>query len=158
MQVEPYLEDTGPIETGMIELAVTCPDSYAVVMGASGKVEREVVIEHMEADGIPVFKRRGGGGTVLLGPHVLVITVRAGVQQPFQNGSYFAAINRAMMHVMERWGVPNLAQRGLSDIATGTQKLVGSSIFRRKSLLLYQASLLVASEDGLMSRYLQHPP
>ncbi|MHC4886833.1 MAG: lipoyl protein ligase domain-containing protein, partial [Planctomycetota bacterium] len=46
-------------------------DQRAVVMGVSGKAEREAQVQACKEDGIPILKRRSGGGTVLLGPGVL---------------------------------------------------------------------------------------
>ncbi len=127
-------------------------------MGAGGKTDREVDAATLKTQGLPLYKRKGGGGTVLLGPNVIVATVHAGVARRFGNLAYFHAINNALIAVFNRWKPLAYQQRGISDIAVADRKIVGSSIFRRKSYLLYQASILVELELELMSLLLKQPP
>ena len=134
------------------------PDSFHVVLGAGGRPENEVHAEELEADAIPLFKRKGGGGTVLLGPHTLVITVHAGVSHPFGHKIYFKALNRAIILSLKRIKDLDWKERGISDIAVDGRKVIGSSLYRRKDYLLFQASLLVENEVPRMVRYLKHPP
>lgn len=156
--VMPYPEDLSEIREGELQVVLSVPDAWSVVMGASGKADREVHIDALEADGVPLLKRRGGGGTVLLGPNTLVICVRAWVPHLFRNLGYFAAINRALIDALTELIPCEFAQRGISDIAVDQRKVVGSSIFRRKHLLVYQASLLVDLDIARIDRYLKHPP
>src|SRR4051794_8509460 len=46
--------------------------TYAVVLGAAGKVADDVDTTACAADGIPLGRRSSGGGTVLLGPGCLL--------------------------------------------------------------------------------------
>lgn len=154
----PYPEELKMTASGQIEVEVQQPTSWHVVMGAAGKVEKEVAFSHLEEDGVPLYKRKGGGGTVLLGPGTLVVTVHAGVSHTFRNLAYFEAINKALMDVFRTWKPLPYHQKGISDIAVGERKIVGSSIFRRKLYLLYQASILVDYDLPLMERLLKHPP
>jgi len=48
-------------------------------------------------------------------------------------------------------------ERGISDLAVAGRKILGSSLYRRRLLLFYQASLLVESDLGLLERYLRFP-
>ncbi len=155
---EPYPEEIKESGLGELEVQVFQPQAHHVVMGASGKAGREVYQEEMQALNMPLYKRKGGGGTVLLGPETLVVTVHAGVAHTFLNGAYFAAINRALIACFRDWRDADYSQKGLSDIAVGDRKLVGSSIFRRRQYLLYQASILVQPDLALMARVLRHPP
>jgi lipoate-protein ligase A len=50
-----------------------------------------------------------------------------------------------------------VAQRGTGDLCVGDRKFLGSSLFRRRRLLFYQASLLVSANLSLLDRYLAHP-
>ena len=50
-----------------------------------------------------------------------------------------------------------MAQRGLSDIVSGDKKIAGTSLFRKKYLLVYQGSLLVDPEFDLIFELLKHP-
>lgn len=143
---------------GHIDVEVTLPQSWHVVMGASGKAEQEVDIEALHTDAVPLYKRKGGGGTVLLGPGIIVVTVHAGVAHLYQNQAYFEAINSALIQVFGVWKSLPYCQKGICDIAVGQHKIVGCSIFRRKYYLLYQASILVDFVLTTMKRLLRHPP
>lgn len=154
----PYPETIAETPRGELAVAVTAPDFWHVVLGAAGRPAQEVYLERMQAMDIPLYKRKGGGGTVLLGPGTLVVTVHAGVASPYRNLAYFAAINRALMAVFGMWKPLPYAQRGISDIAVEDRKIVGSSIFRRRQYLLYQASVLVDTNIDLMRQVLRQPP
>ena len=154
----PYPEEIKMTPPGRVDVEVTRPEHWHVVMGAGGKTDAEVHAHELQRRGIPLYKRKGGGGTVLLGPGTLVVTVHAGVAHTFRNLAYFKAINCALMDVFAAWKPLAYHQKGISDIAVGDRKIVGSSIFRRKRYLLYQASILVDFDIELMSTLLRHPP
>jgi lipoate-protein ligase A len=48
-------------------------------------------------------------------------------------------------------------QRGYSDIVIHDKKCVGTSLFRSRNYLLYQASLLIDLDVAAIERYLAHP-
>ncbi len=154
----PYPEQVQMTERGQLTLDVSLPSAWHVVMGAAGKPEQEVELQALAEHGVPLFKRKGGGGTVLLGPGTIVVTVHAGVAHPFRNLAYFTAINRSLMAVFATWAPLRYHQRGISDIAVDDHKIVGSSIYRSRQYLLYQASILVDFDLGLMAKLLRHPP
>lgn len=158
LQVLPYPEDIKELPFGELEVEVSLPEHWHVVMGASGKAAREVHESAMVEADVPLYKRKGGGGTVLLGPGTLIVTVHAGVAHTFRNMAYFEAINKALMDVFRHWKPLDYAQKGISDIAVGPKKIVGSSIFRRRQYVLYQASVLLDLNLPLMERLLQYPP
>ncbi len=54
-------------------------------------------------------------------------------------------------------GLPGVTQRGMSDLAWNGRKILGSSMRRRGSLLLYQAVLMVDCSRALFEVLLQHP-
>jgi len=155
---QPYPEDIRETPLGELDVEVYRPAQVQVVMGASGRPEREVYAEALEAAGIPLFKRKGGGGTVVLGPGTIVVTVHAGVIHPFQNLGYFKAINHTLIDVFRHWLDLPFRHSGISDIAVEGRKIVGTSIFRRKQYLLYQASILVEADFDLIHSLLRHPP
>ena len=156
--MQPYPETLKNLAPGQLQVQLSVPSFWHVVMGAGGKPAAEVHEDMLERFEVPLYKRKGGGGTVLLGPNTLVITVHAGVAHLYRNQAYFQAVNRALISVFADWKAHPYRQRGLSDIAVGDRKLVGSSIFRRKHYLLYQASLLLDLNLELMHVLLKHPP
>ena len=142
-------------------LAIACwvPERPVVVLGSSNQAAVEVDMDACARDDVPILKRYGGGGTVLLYPGSLVVSIGAWVRQPYQNRLYFTRLNQALIDTLAlRW--PTLArmdQRGLSDITWDDRKLVGTSLFRSRNYLLYQASILVEADPVLIGRYLKHP-
>lgn len=143
------------------KLALACfvPESPMVVLGASNTPAGEVHEDHCRADEVPVLKRYGGGGTVLLYSGSLVVSLGTWVRQHYQNRLYFRALNQAVVAALgTRWPVLGaLGQNGLSDITHGDRKVAGTSLFRSRNYLLYQASILARLDIEAIQRYLKHP-
>jgi lipoate-protein ligase A len=133
------------------------PDHYAVVLGRGNSVSLEVYEERCHIDRIPILRRRGGGGTVLLAPGNLVISLAKQVQHQFQFKEYFWQINSYIIEALKRLGVQALSQHGHSDICIGERKILGSSMYRKKFLLFYTASLMISNDIHDIARYLKHP-
>lgn len=142
-------------------LALQCfvPESPLVVLGASNVLEGEVHEAHCREDDVPVLKRYGGGGTVLLYSGSLVVSLGTWVKQHYQNKLYFQALNQAVIGALAtRWpALDALGQNGLSDITFGDKKVAGTSLFRSRNYLLYQASILADLDVIAIQRYLKHP-
>lgn len=128
----------------------------AVVLGR-GTPEREVRADACAADGVPVLRRPGGGGAVVLAPGCLVVTVAAVVERELDVGGYLGRIAAFLADALAGLtGLP-LAVRGTGDLCLGDRKVLGSSLFRRRRLLFYGASLLHSMDLTLVDRYLGHP-
>lgn len=128
-----------------------------VVLSSSNQASREAYPEQCDATGVPILKRRGGGGTVVLGPGCLVLTFSFFARDLFGNNRYFEIINGLWAGALAQAGIPGVVQRGISDLAVGEQKIAGTSLFRRKHLVVYQGSLLVDPDFSLISSLLGHP-
>jgi lipoate-protein ligase A len=131
-----------------------------VVLSSSNKPEIETNTTACEADGIPILRRKGGGGTVVLGPGCVVLTLAFRARELFNNAAYFRQVNALWIEALGTLGgfdATELATRGISDIAAGDKKIAGTSVFRRKHLFVYQGSLLVDPNFDAVSRYLAHP-
>src|SRR4051812_5844165 len=76
------------------------PEHPLVVLGSSNQSNVEVEEGLCAADGVPILKRYGGGGTVLLYDGCLVVSVGAWVRQHFQNKLYFSALNQAVINTL----------------------------------------------------------
>ena len=79
--------------TGKSQYRVYEPRDVLIVMGAGRKAEVDIHLQQAQADGIPVLKRRGGGGTVVLSPGQVVLALVTEVKFPFRNLEYFRDIN-----------------------------------------------------------------
>jgi lipoate-protein ligase A len=134
------------------------PRETAAVLGASGKPERDLKLAALEADGVPWIRRRGGGGAVVLSPGQVVLALVTEVTSAFANRKYAWAINGWFVEALGSLGAGDLERRGISDLAVRGRKVLGTSIYRSRAVLFYQASLLVSNDVSLFGRYLEHPP
>ena len=113
----------------------------------------------MSKNGIPVLRRSGGGGTVLLHPDCIIVGLGIWVKDFYKNDFYFRCINDAIMDSLAL--IDNkffdLYQDGISDIAYKEKKIAGTSLFRSRNYLLYQASILFKTDVGTIEKALPHP-
>jgi lipoate-protein ligase A len=128
-----------------------------VVLGAAGNPERDLFMDALSTDGIPCRFRRGGGGTVVLSPGQVVLALAADVLSPFDNREYARKIDSWIIDALSLLGVRGVEQKGITDLAIHDRKILGTSIYRRRLILFYQASLLVANDISLFDRYLKMP-
>ncbi|BBH54332.1 lipoate--protein ligase family protein [Fluviispira sanaruensis] len=128
-----------------------------VVLSSSNKAEKEVNEIECVKNNIPILQRKGGGGTVVLGNGCLILTFAFYGKDVFGNSKYFQMINNLWIDSLEKAGCPKLNQQGISDISYINKKIAGTSIFRKKHLLVYQGSLLVNPNLDLISKLLCHP-
>ena len=138
---------------------VWSPDHDIVVLGNSENADIACYQQQCIAQGVPVLKRKGGGGAVVLHPHCIVVSMGLWVRRYFHNAHYFACINAALIESLATYhpALADLQHRGLSDIAWGERKVGGTSIFRSRNYLLYQASLLYRVEIDKITTLLPHP-
>ena len=136
-----------------------CPQGVAVVLGSNNSFEKECYESACKVDGIPVLRRLGGGGAVVLSKECVVISLGCWVRDYFRNDVYFDKINKAIISVMRRISsvFGELYQNGISDICYGDKKVGGTSLFRSRNFLLYQGSLLYSVNHLLINKYLRHP-
>jgi lipoate-protein ligase A len=133
------------------------PAALCAVLGAAGRPEQDLLLENLDADGVPWMHRRGGGGAVVLGPGQVVLAVVTEVASPFRNKEYAAEINSWIAESLRRFSVTGVHPAGISDLAIGEKKIVGTSIYRTRLVLFYQASLLVSNDISVFTRYLAMP-
>ena len=136
-----------------------CP-SPAVVVGAGGSVAIDVDAAACEADGVPVFRRASGGGTVLLGPGCLCLAVVL----RFDHAPGLDLIGPSARWVMGRVlnalrpVVPDATIDGISDLAVAGRKFSGSAQQRKRWHFLHHATLLGRDFDlPQIARYLKPP-
>jgi lipoate-protein ligase A len=133
------------------------PSEVHAVLGAGGKPETDLLLANLAADGVGYSFRRGGGGTVVLSPGQVVLALVAEVGSPFRNREYAAEINGWIIEALQSIGVSGVGHEGISDLAIGGRKILGTSIYRRRLALFFQASLLVSCDLSIFSRYLAMP-
>jgi lipoate-protein ligase A len=131
------------------------PDKTYIVLGASNRPEEALYAEKVLQDGITVMKRPSGGQTVMLTPGNLVIA--AVYPNSMQPGKLFNTINSLIISTIEEAGIGGLSLRGISDIAIGRKKILGSAMYRNREKLLYHAVLNVSEPASTFEKYLRHP-
>ena len=144
-------------QTGVPIYRIYEPPSLCAVLGASGKPEQDLLLENLETDGVPWKKRRGGGGTVILGPGQVVLALVTSVESPYRNREYAAEINKWIVDSLALLGITGVTEEGISDLAIRGKKIVGTSLYRTRLVLFYQASLLVSNDVSVFTRYLAMP-
>jgi lipoate-protein ligase A len=146
-----------------VALACWVPETSLVVLGSANDPEVEVDVAACAAANVPVLKRYGGGGAVVLHPGCAIVSLGLWVRQWFQNKLYFDLANRALVGALaSEWPeLSDLRQDGLSDLkwpgGGRDLKVAGTSLFRSRNYLLYQASLLVDVRLDEIEAYLKHP-
>jgi lipoate-protein ligase A len=133
------------------------PKSVMVVMGAGRKNKDDLAKQKIETDGVPVYLRRGGGGTVVLSPGMVVLALVTEVDSPFHNREYALKINGWFREVLNGFGITGIHDRGISDLTLGERKILGVTLYRKRHVLFYQSSLLVQNDLSLFTRYLTFP-
>ena len=144
--------------TGRALCRVYRPQEVAVVLGRGGDAARELHLGAIDADHVPVYRRPGGGGAVVLDPGNVVVTLVLPMAGLGGIPVAFKAASDLVIAALAACGVPGVVQRGVSDLALGDRKLGGSCLRRERGLAHYTTTLLVAPDLALLDRYLQHPP
>ncbi len=133
------------------------PEETVIVLGQSNTEETAVHTELAGPDGVKIFKRPSGGQTVILTPRTIVISVRLLSEKLDNPQVYFKRINHLIISALSNLGISNLNEKGISDIAIGEKKILGSSIYRKRNMVFYHAVLNVSETPEFIGRYLKHP-
>ena len=136
-------------------------DRLAVVLGASCRVGENVRVEACQADGVEVARRSSGGGTVVIGPGALNLTVIL----PIDSHPELRSVDTAQRYVLGRIlrairtaGVPAAEMLGSGDLTLGGRKFSGSAQRRLRRHVLVHASLLYDFALDAIDRYTTMPP
>lgn len=132
---------------------------FAVVLGATRRMARDVQIENCRADRIPVARRPSGGGTVVIGPGALNVTVVLSASMAPGLG----AVDTAQTYVLERMArairslEPGVEVRGSGDLTLDDRKFSGSAQRRLRTWFLVHLSILLDFPLERIPRYLRQP-
>jgi lipoate---protein ligase len=133
------------------------PDKTYIVLGVSNKAEDSLISENVINDNIAVYKRPSGGESVVLTPDMIIISVVSVYVELKSPKEYFKIQNLNIIKALELLGVKDLNEKGISDIAIREKKILGSSIYRTRDKIFYQAVLNVKGNTEIFERYLKHP-
>jgi lipoate-protein ligase A len=135
------------------------PQEYAVVLGASRRITDDVFLEACRADAIAILRRSSGGGTVVVGPGVLCVTVIL----PENAAPGLSRVDRAHDHVLERIAAAirnagtAVTVRGLGDLVLGDRKFGGSAQRRLNHCFMVHCSILYDFPIERIAKYLAMP-
>ncbi|GEM_PF-521693 len=160
---------------------VWVPSGKALVLGNSQEAEKELNLEAVARDGVPVHKRMSGGGAVLLSPGCLCLGLRFSKRKELTIQDYFAKASALISDtVKDRLGL-ELHLRGTSDLACavrsdraaalgariaegeahvegiGERKVAGCALYMPRDFVLYLVSILVNPDFTDIEKYLAHP-
>ncbi len=147
--------------TGQPALRFWEQDHAAVILGASCRLRDEVRVEACRADGVPIARRSSGGGTVVIGPGALNVTV---VLPIAAEPAAFRSVDTAQQFVLNlvaeqlRRDGPEVEMLGSGDLTIGGRKFAGSAQRRLRNFLMIHASILYDFDLPLLDRYLAMPP
>ena len=138
------------------------PTTYFVVVGYANRAAREVNLDACARDGIPVFRRCSGGGTVLQGPGCLNYSLILRI--PETGASPLTSISSTNHHIMERnrAALESVLSEpveilGHTDLAIGKLKFSGNSQRRARRALLFHGSFLLNFDLAKISELLPLP-
>jgi lipoate-protein ligase A len=133
------------------------PDKVYIVLGASNSPKDSLILENVIQDNVTVLKRPSGGQTVVLTPNNIIISVVFVDKNSIHPMDVFRHINKLIISSIEKTGIHDLSQMGISDITISGRKILGSAIYRNKNALLYHAVLNIGESVAIFERYLKHP-
>jgi lipoate-protein ligase A len=133
------------------------PDDYYIVMGNSNKPAENLDYENILKDRITVYKRPSGGETVILTPNTLVVSIKVTLDRFMNPSRHFRYFNNKIIEGLQTLGIENLFYRGISDVAIGNKKILGSSIYRKRKILFYHAVINVSEPVETIEKYIKHP-
>ena len=129
-----------------------------VVLGRTTSLSLDINVAECNRDGVPILRRKGGGGAVFLARGVWVITAcyanfKKGINIPL----VLENIALEIAHSLEQITNVRITLRGMGDLCIGDRKILGSSLYNGRGAILYQGSLLVDNDLSLISKFLKHP-
>ena len=145
-----------PPEGELHRLAYT-PEAVSVVLGAGNSILSSVHAQACEAERIAVIKRPSGGEAVLVSPNTVCFSSCYLADKLPRSADYFSQNLEFISGVLAALGVQNIERKGISDLCIGDSKFLGSAIYRRLNMILFQAVINLAEPGKTIARYIQHP-
>lgn len=134
------------------------PKSTIIVLGRSQKAEREVFLEASKEDKIPIFKRYGGGGCVVLDENSVCIALRYERGASIDITGFLEHSTKAIQSFLNETYDLGVEIKDNYDLTIGDKKFLGSSLYMPKGICLYSAVILLdKSALEKINKYLQFP-
>lgn len=160
--VTPFLQDDVLIHRFNKEkkslMSISAFTHQAIVIGRSSNINKEVNVPNVISDGIPVYRRKGGGCAVFLDPGNLIVSVVFPAPGFLNIKPLFERATHWLIHGLEKSGIIGIYRDGISDIVYKNRKVGGTCFYRAKGLAYFSASILVSADTRLLEHYLCFPP
>jgi lipoate---protein ligase len=144
--------------TGQIQISLYPFPETAVVLGRGSKVDVELCVDPLLEDEIKVYRRRGGGCSVVLDSGNLIVSVAMPIKGLTDTKMWFDRCTNWLIDGLHLAGISKVYHDGISDLVIDGRKIAGSAFYRMKGYAYYTVALLVTPEIELMEKYLKHPP
>ncbi len=129
-----------------------------VVLGSTGRLSEEVHLENCRREGVPVLRRASGGGTVLNGPGCLCYALILSLDSRPELRDIHASYRTILSQVAQCLALEGLAHQGISDVALEGRKISGNAQRRKSRVLLHHGTILYATDQKQMEKFLKSPP
>ncbi len=142
----------------LFDYTIWQPNDIYVVLGKGDKKEQAVLNAEVtnSAQKIYLMKRPSGGHSVVLTPKTLVISA-VSKNKNITVKQMFIKVNALIIEALNKLGVVNLYENGISDISINDKKILGSSMYKNKDYLFYHAVLNISESPEFISSLLAHP-
>ncbi len=145
-------------KTGDPVLRIYRPDETMVVLGRSSKPDVELHVDRILLDDVPIYRRPGGGCSVVLDPGNVVVAVVLPAPGLTKTKEWYDRCTFWLIDALATMGMSGVRKAGISDLAIGDRKIAGSAVYRQKDVFYYAVTFLVDPDLELIPRYLAHPP
>ena len=153
---EPLGESTLAADSPVIR--VWEPKSTIIVLGRSQKADKEIYLEASKEDKIPIFKRYGGGGCVVLDQNSVCVAFRYDRGASIDITAFLEHSTKAVQSFLNDTYDLGVEVKDNYDLTIDNKKFLGSSLYMPKGVCLYSAVLLM-NEKALpkINKYLKFP-
>ena len=134
------------------------PKHPIVVLGRSQKAHKEVNLEESKKDGIPIFKRMGGGGCVVLDQGCVCIAIRYKREKNTGIDKYLGHSSKAIQAFLyETYGFAAEIREN-NDLSYREKKFLGASLYMPKEWSVYSCVILLRNSSmEKIAKYLSKP-
>jgi lipoate-protein ligase A len=141
-------------------LRVWQPRTRFVVLGYTNEAAREVNLAACTAEGVPLYRRTTGGGTIVQMPGCLnyAVVMRQDGDPALGgiDGTNRFILGRIAGALSAHTGKP-VVLRGQTDLCIGERKIAGNAQRRRSRALLFHGTLLLHADIQGIERLLPFP-
>ena len=136
------------------------PQEKFAVVGYANQAEREVNVDACRAEGVGIYRRCSGGGTVLQGPGCLNYALILGISEsgPLRgiSGTNAFILQRhqaAFAELIDK----EVRIEGCTDLAVENLKFSGNSQRRKRKFLIFHGTFLLRFEISQVETFLRMP-